>query len=172
MYDPVSPGLYLCHHSVNTQVITMKKLFLFFVVSAALWSCQEQPSEPKDGQLSKPESPADSLFHLVMEGHDEAMAKMGRLSSYAKIVQHRIDSLGKTGKGSKKMLIDSLKNVHIDLKAAEGLMNEWMESFNMDSAQSKSEAALRYLEDQEGKVTEVKKRMTEVVAKADSILKR
>jgi hypothetical protein len=149
----------------------MYKPFLYFLFCVIIYSCQEPVSDRKDGFSAKPESTADSLFHLVMEGHDVAMAKMGKLSSYAKIVQGKIDSLSKQ-RGSKKMLLDSFKMIHVDLKAAETMMNDWMDRFNVDSAQSKSEAAIRYLKDQEGKVTEVKRRMTEVFAKADSLLKK
>jgi hypothetical protein len=145
---------------------------IYFLVCIVIVSCGNNASDRKDGFSAKPESPADSLFHVVMEGHDAAMAKMGKLNNYKDIARRKIDSLEPKVSGKSKVLLDSLKTIRVDLDAAEQLMNDWMERFNVDSAQNRSAEGIKYLEDQKDKVDVVKTRIADVLAKADSLLKR
>ncbi len=150
----------------------MQKLFVCAVLSLFILSCGESGSERKDGFSEKPKTLGDSLFHTVMEGHDEAMAKMGKLKSYQQQINRKIDSFDKKASGKAKLFLDSLRRTNDDLRAAEEKMNEWMDKFSVDSAQSETGNRVKYLRVQEDQVEAVKQKIFKALEKADSVLRK
>jgi len=150
----------------------MQNLFVCAVLCLFILSCGESGSERKDGYSETPKSLGDSLFHSVMEGHDEAMAKMGKLKSYQLQISKKIDSLGKKASGEAKLVLDSLRRTNADLRAAEEKMNEWMDKFSVDSAQSETGNRVKYLRVQEDQVEAVKQKILRALGKADSVLRK
>ena len=150
---------------------------IFLALSLGLASCGNNGNDPsqedrKDGYSEKPASPEDSLFHEVMEGHDSAMAKMGKLSGAIKAVRLRRDSLVRVGARSGNSDLITATNLEKELTLSETAMNDWMEHFNVDSATDNEAVRLKYLESEIGKVNKVKDQMFSALGKADSLLKK
>ncbi len=136
-------------------------------------ACADNSSEErKDGYSQRPQNPEDSLFEEVMHGHDTAMAKMGRLGRYRKDVESKLDSLEKTGSKATATLKSKLQELGVDLKKAEDGMNQWMEDFDIDSAQDNIERRIEYLKNEKIKVDDVKEKILQTLEKADSLLKK
>jgi uncharacterized UPF0160 family protein len=117
-------------------------------------------------------APVDSLFQQVMDGHDAAMAKMGKLKSYRKQFDQKVDSLKKVKSSAKKELSETYTDISKNLKAAEDRMNKWMEEFSIDSATDDVTRRLKYLSDEKLKVDSVRDEIVSVLSKADSLLKK
>ena len=64
-------------------------------------SGDEHAGHRMDGFSDVAKTPEDSLFKLVMEGHDVGMAKMGKIKEAQKLAQAALDSLNKTTGGAK-----------------------------------------------------------------------
>ena len=150
----------------------MQNLFVCTVLSLFILSCGESGSERKDGYSETPKSLGDSLFHSVMEGHDEAMAKMGKLKSYQEQISKKIDLFGKEASREAKLFVDSLRRTNADLRAAEEKMNRWMDKFSVDSAQSESGNRVKYLRVQDDQVEAIKQKILKALDKADSVLRK
>lgn len=136
-------------------------------------ACADNSSEErKDGYSERATNPEDSLFEEVMHGHDTAMAKMGRLSRYRKDVDAKLDSLEKKGSKASASLKSTLKELGADLKRAEDGMNQWMQDFDIDSAQENVERRIDYLKNEKIKVDDVKEKILETLKRADSLLKK
>jgi hypothetical protein len=114
-------------------------------------------------------SPVDSLFQQVMDGHDAAMAKMGKLKSYRKEFDKKADSLDKMKAAAKKELAAAYTDMSTQLKRAEDRMNAWMEGFSIDSATDDTDRRIKYLGDEKVKVDSVRQEILSVLAKADSL---
>jgi len=149
----------------------MKLCILFaFVFFAA---CANSSSdERKNGYSDVPKNPEDSLFQEVMDLHDVAMSKMGKLAAYRKQFDARIDSLKKVRSASKESLTKRYGELSADLKQAEDKMNTWMQEFSIDSAQDDVKRRIAYLESEKSKVTAVKDEILSALSKADSALKK
>src|SRR5436190_24156858 len=111
-----------------------RSLFFIALISMLAIACQNatnaDKTERKNGFTPVLKSPEDSLYHDVMQGHDAAMAKMGRLRKYIDQVQHALDSINKlpsqkTNISYQHRLIDLQK----ELNNADNDMNTWMEGF-------------------------------------------
>ena len=138
-----------------------------------LVSCGNNSSEErKDGYSETAKNPEDSLFQDVMNQHDEAMAKMGKLAGYRKQFDAKIDSLKKVKSSTKEATSKKYEEISGELKKAEDRMNTWMQEFSIDSAQDNIERRLQYLESEKTKVTTVKEEIISALAKADSALKK
>jgi len=126
-----------------------------------------------DAFSEKPVSKQDSLEKDVMDGHDVAMAKMGRIRKYLAQITLQRDSVSKLpatqqNKTYQQMLTDMEK----DLRKADSSMNAWMEAYAIDSAKDNKELRIKYLESEKEKVDAVKKLVLESVQQADSLLKK
>lgn len=146
----------------------MKKT-IYIPLLMLLAACGENSSERTDGYSHTSKDPVDSLFQAVMDEHDTAMSKMGKLTKAQTQISERIDSL-KKAKG--KQDTASLAAVRTDLKTAQDNMNEWMEKFSIDSAQDNTELRKQYLTSEKEKVSRVKEEIVTALSKADSALKR
>lgn len=112
------------------------------------------------------------MFQQVMNGHDAAMAKMGKLVGLRKRLAHRIDSLSKPGSRANKIARANLQDLADRLQASEAAMNAWMEAFSIDSAKNDREKRMAYLQSEVRKVDTVKDHLLANVAEADSILNK
>ncbi len=138
-----------------------------------LVSCGNNSSEErKDGYSETAKNPEDSLFQDVMNQHDEAMAKMGKLAGYRKQFDAKIDSLKKVKSSTKEAVGKQYEEISGELKKAEDRMNTWMQEFSIDSAQDNVERRLQYLGSEKTKVTTIKEEILSALAKADSVLKK
>lgn len=127
-------------------------------------------AERKDGFSDTGSTPEDSLYKLVIDGHDEAMAKMGKIRGAQASVEAKIDSLKK--RKGQELVQAAYKDVKTKLDAAYAGMNTWMEHFNPDSAKADAAKRLEYLQSELDKVTKVKTAITTGLAAADSVLNK
>jgi len=128
-------------------------------------------SDRRDGFSQNASSPEDSLFQEVMEGHDSAMAKMGKLSGYRKMMEQKVDSLKKKGPAAKAALIKKYDDLRERIMEAEDGMNNWMQEFSIDSAADNMEKRLQYLAHEKLKVDSVKQKIFSAIEKTDSLLR-
>ncbi len=135
-------------------------------------NADEHASHRTDGFSDVAKTPEDSLFKLVMEGHDVGMAKMGKIKEAQKLAQVTLDSLNNTTGVGKEALQQALMDVQEDLNYAEYSMNTWMEEFNVDSARDNREVRLTYLKAEQEKVDKVKNAILESLRVADSLFKK
>ena len=117
------------------------------------------------------ETKEDSLFHEVMNGHDSAMAKLGKLRRYKVELQTAIDSIKpiRQNNGSMSYKKDLSEIYHDLLKAEEG-MNLWMDGFNPDSAKENKQQRINYLESEKIKVEKIKNQILNALQRADSVI--
>lgn len=117
---------------------------------------------------------ADSLMMEVMDGHNEGMAKFGKLKAAQNKVQVIIDSINRLpdatrmALGPYKARMDSLLE---QLTAAREGMEKWMKQFKTDSAINDAERRIEYLAEERLKVTRVKESILSSLQKSDSLLK-
>lgn len=142
------------------------------VLTACNNSGDEHAGHRMDGFSATAKTPEDSLFKLLMEGHDVGMAKMGKIKEAQKQAQAALDSLNKTTGAGKEALQQALMDVQEDLNYAEYSMNTWMEEFNVDSAKDNQEVRLSYLKSEQEKVDKVKGAILESLRVADSLFKK
>jgi hypothetical protein len=151
----------------------MIKIFILALGISALVACNnatDHSEHRKDGYSEKATTPEDSLFHLVMDGHDVGMAKMNKIRDYQQKSKKALDSLLKIpNSASKDQLLQKYKGIQEELNYAEYSMNTWMEEFNLDSAKENEAARLEYLQKEHQKVEKVKTGILATLQKADSI---
>jgi hypothetical protein len=157
----------------TSTLIYMKKRFaiLFILGFAAITACNNS-AETKNDTVTK--TKADSLLDEVDDGHAVAMGKMGKLNRTQQEVSRLIDSIGKLPSKAREAAAPfkaKLENLLEELKTADVNMNQWMESFNMDSAVNNTEERIRYLTTEKIKVDKVKDALLNSLQKADSVLK-
>jgi hypothetical protein len=154
----------------------MKKIFILALGISALVACNnaaDHSEHRKDGYSEKATTPEDSLFKLVMDGHDVGMGKMNRIRDYQQQSKKALDSLVKLpASSSKDQLTQKYKGIQEELRYAEYSMNTWMEEFNLDSAKENEAARLEYLEKEHEKVEKVTTGILATLQKADSIFKK
>lgn len=149
----------------------MVKVFFLGMIIILITACADDAaSSRKDGYSETAKNPEDSLFQEVMDGHDAAMAKMGKLSGYLKEVDKKMDSLKKVKSASKAALEKTYSSLGAALRDAEDHMNTWMREFSIDSAQDDTRRRLEYLQSEKLKVTKVKEELLAAVSKGDSVL--
>jgi hypothetical protein len=149
-----------------------RPFFILFALSFLLLTACNNSAQTKDKTVTKSE--ADSLYEQVMDGHDAGMGKMGKLSKVQQEVSRLIDSIAKLPAKTRTAAAPykvKLENLLAELKSAENGMNQWMESFNIDSAVNESKERLNYLATEKIKVNKVKDAILNSLQKADSALK-
>lgn len=163
-------------HICRSKFYDMRTAFLFALALMAIGACNnaaDQAGERKDGFSVTAGSPEDSLYRLVMEGHDVGMAKMGKIRQAQKTTQQAMDSLNKLpANETRERLQQALMDLQEDLNYAEYSMNTWMEEFKADSLQDSPESRLAYLKTEQEKVEKVKTAILESLRMADSVLKK
>jgi nitrous oxide reductase accessory protein NosL len=154
---------------VNPAILIV---FIFFA------GCKnaDNKKEPSPGIIGKqtPQSAADSLMEEVMDGHNVAMSKYGKLSAVQKEAQRLLDSINKLPEKVQKAaepFITKLTGTVEDLKSSKAAMDKWMDEFNMDSSVNNIEQRIKYLTEEKLKVSKVKNSILGSLKKADSLLK-
>lgn len=148
----------------------MLKTYIAAIVIVLIAACGSDSEDRTNGYSDTPKTTEDSLFQQVMDGHDEAMAKMGKLRGYSKQVDQKIDSLGKLKGSATRGILDAYGTLKNELTTAEAGMNKWMEDFKIDSAQDDIPKRIEYLEDEKKKVEQVREQILSVLSKADTLL--
>ncbi len=153
-----------------------KNIIVSFAVTALFAAaCNDNTSEGgrADGFSDKPVTKEDSLYKQVMDGHDEAMMKMGRIRKYLVQITKEKDSIAKLpAKQQDQSYQQTLATLEQRLSTAEQRMNNWMENFNIDSAKDNAALRIQYLQSESGKVDSVKNLVLESVQQADSLFKK
>lgn len=149
----------------------MKKLVLTFpaamLISGILFSC---------GNSGQQEA-IDKTEKEVFAVHDEVMPKIGDIMKLRKELNQLIateDSLA-AASASATVLSDEKKTqatlLSQQLGEADSLMMAWMNGYNADTLKKLESAdALRYLEQEKGKVTNVKEKINSSIANARQFL--
>ena len=106
-----------------------------------------------------------------MDGHDEGMAKYGKLNAMEKKIQGWLDSLQMVKNKSAEMMRPRLDSLLSEIRSAKQGMDNWMESFNMDSAVNDMGQRIRYLTDEKIKVGKVRDNILNVLRKTDSLVR-
>ena len=149
----------------------MKLSVLFALVILA--SCAGNSSdERKNGYSDVPKNPEDSLFQDVMDLHDQAMAKIGKVKGSREQLEAKIDSLDKVKSSEKESLTKKYAEISRELKQADDKMDTWMHDFSIDTLQDDAKRRIAYLESEKSKVSAVKDEIMSALSKADSALKK
>ena len=150
-------------------VVPALGLFLIFFTA-----CNNTNTKKGDHSTEISKTTADSLYDDVMDGHNVAMAKYGKLQAMDNEATRLIDSIvalpvkaQQAAVPLKTKLIGLLK----DLKSAREKMDEWMQLFNPDSAVNNVEQRIKYMAGEKIKVSEIKESILSTLQKADSIVK-
>ena len=152
----------------------MKKNFFFLYTGLSILIAACNNSSDSNGNAVV-KTKADTLFEEVMDGHNIAMGKMGKLTTAEQQVNRVLDSISKLPAKAKeaatpyKVKLDSLLT---DLKQADLSMNKWMEEFSIDSFSQNIQERINNLSSEKSKVSQVKDDVLNSLQKADSLLKR
>lgn len=147
------------------------KFFPPFWIVCCFLACQQQPAATpfsrSNGYAEVLKTKDDSLFHEIMQGHDGAMAKMGRLSLAISEVNAAKDSLIRN-----KQQASAFEKLAIDLEQAEVGMDNWMKAFKMDTLKDAPDKRIKYFEEEKRKIMIVKVKIIESLSKADSLMRK
>jgi TPR repeat protein len=160
----------------------MKSLlsFVVFLVFILIAGCKNADKKKDASQgitgieNNTPQTAADSLMEEVMDGHNVAMSKYGKLSAMQKDAQRILDSINKLPAKAREAMMPlktKLTGVVEDLKSAKAGMDKWMDEFNMDSSINNMVLRIKYLTEEKLKVSKVKESILNGLQKADSLLK-
>ncbi len=148
----------------------MKGLVHLFLLTILLSGCGDGAKEPSANNAAIPVTSSDSLYRSVMEGHDVAMARMGEIVRYKKLLQQRADSI-KGLKDTDTSAVTALETAAKDLDHAEELMNIWMREFDPDAAGETEAEMLAFYTKEKEKVDTVKVRIFRSLEVAGELLK-
>jgi hypothetical protein len=149
-----------------------KRCAILFLFAVTIMTACNNSAEIKNNEVTK--TKADSLLDEVDDGHAVAMGKMGKLNRTQQQVSRLIDSISKLPAKAREAAAPyktKLENLQEELRTADVNMNQWMESFNMDSAVNNTEERIRYLTTEKIKVDKVKEDLLNGLQKADCVLK-
>lgn len=154
----------------------MHKGILFTVAVACILTtaCKDNQTDArKDGFSDKALTKEDSLYKEVMEGHDEGMAKIGRVRKYLQQTQLALDSMnGIPAEKQDRLYYQSLVDVQSALNYADHGMDTWMTAFNIDSAKENEALRIQYLQSELEKVNIVRKQIVDGLQQADSLFQK
>src|SRR5688572_14467752 len=79
------------------EVIKSTLMYRFYIVCMLMVfsACGDSGPERTDGYSNVATTPEDSLMDAVMEAHNVAMAKSGKVKGYLKQADQKIDSVSK-----------------------------------------------------------------------------
>lgn len=142
------------------------------LIFAACKGPSDQSEHGPGHMTTQPLSADDSLYHQVMDIHDEVMPKMGKVRGAQQRVQQRLDSLAKQAGSANKVYRQQLEQLSSDLNYADFAMDKWMVEFNMDSAKDNKPLRVRYFQEELEKVQKVKAAILGSLAAADSLIRQ
>jgi hypothetical protein len=127
-------------------------------------------------KISGLQKQADSLFDVVMKGHDVGMPKMMRVEKMQVKATRTIDSIGKLPAAKQEVLkgyVLQLDTLLLDLSYATTAMDKWMSEMNFtDTLNDNLPERIKYLGNEEAKVKKMNEAITNSLAKADTLLKK
>jgi hypothetical protein len=152
----------------------MKKLITLTAVASALLlaSCGSDAEKAKDNADAQVASLGDSLYKQVMDLHDEAMPKMGKLKSLQKAAEAQIDSLTKLKKADLQPMIDKLTALKTQLAAAEKGMEDWMTQLDIEKVNAPIDEKARYFADQKAKAQKMRDDIFAALDSASVLIKQ
>lgn len=121
--------------------------FACFVL-LSLYSCTGE----RAGETASATTPADSLYHLAIGYHDEAMPRMNELMRYEDQLDHIIDSL--TELESSRSIPDSGLTLATWLRLKQKIsnamltMNNWMDNFEPEPLMQNEDSLNQYFQSQ------------------------
>lgn len=149
----------------------MRTWLIITLASASLAGCADNTSTDRaNGYTQGPRTAEDSLFQQVMDGHNVAMARHGRMAGYAQLALRRADSITKAGGNA--VMAGEYRALADTLHQADAHMNAWMDNFNVDSARDYPQQRIAYLKSEQEKIFRVRDEVLRAVALADSLLKK
>lgn len=152
----------------------MKKLIALSLVAGALamGSCGSDAEKAKENADAQVASLGDSLYKQVMDLHDEAMPKMGKLKGLQTAAQAQIDSLTKLKKADLQPMIDKLTALKAQLAAAEKGMDDWMTQLDMEKVNAAIDEKARYFTDQKAKAQKMRDDIFAALDSAAAVIKQ
>jgi hypothetical protein len=152
----------------------MKKLSILLLAFGVVFtSCDN--SAKKETKSDPQKAVVDSLEKAVDEGHMVGMQKMGKLKSMKFEAEKKLDSIAKLPEAAKEAagpLKAKLDALVTDLSDAKAQMDKWMSEYVYDSAVNDPAQRIKYLTDENGKVTKMKEAILGSLQRADSLLKK
>jgi len=145
------------------------------IIILFITACNNQPAQPHNPATEGPRTKEDSLFKDILDAHDVAMPKIGKLKSFQQLARQQLDSLAKlpakdrSASAPLKLSLDSLLE---SLQYAEMSMDTWMMEFVPDSLSNDMEKRLQYLESEKQKATRMKDNVLGSIEKAKEMLKQ
>ncbi len=119
---------------------------------------------------------ADSLFDVVMKGHDVGMPKMMKVEKMQIAATQLMDSIGKLPAAQQQALAGyrlQLDTLVKDLNYATTAMDKWMMEMNFtDTLSDNLPERIKYLSNEEIKVNKMNEAITNSLAKGDTLLKK
>jgi hypothetical protein len=154
------------------EVIKSTLMYRFYIVCmlVVFIACGDSSEERTDGYSNVATSPEDSLMEAVMEAHNEAMPKKGKVTGYLKPADQKIDSVSKIRSSDARQTEAAYRDVRSKLKVAEDGMNKWMNEFRADSAQNETDVRISYLTEEKRKMEQIRDQTLEALKQADSVL--
>jgi len=146
------------------------KSFVYLSILVLLAACGDSAPKATNNNAAIPVTGSDSLYKAVMEVHDVAMARMGEMIRYKKLLRQQADSI-KGLKDHDTALVEGLENAAKDLNDAEELMNKWMQEFDPDAAGTTEKDMTAYYSREKEKVDTVKVRIFSSLEKAQQLVK-
>ncbi len=129
-------------------------LFIFvFALSCIISSCEEADNTSVE---------IKELHTRIMATHDHVMPMIGKVLSLRKQVQALLDSCSSADCG------DSLQAITYNLTKADADMMNWMHSYKVPLGQ---DTALKYLNNQEVAIAQVKEQILSSIEAAETCLK-
>ncbi|MCU0334481.1 MAG: hypothetical protein MUF62_05440 [Chitinophagaceae bacterium] len=152
----------------------MKKMILSLLLAGglALAGCSSEAEKAKASADAQVASLGDSLYKQVMDLHDEAMPKMGKLKGLQAAAQAQIDSLTKLKKADLQPLIDKLTALKTQLAEAEKGMDDWMTQLDIEKVNAAVDEKARYFTDQKAKAQKMRDDIFAALDSAATVIKQ
>jgi hypothetical protein len=149
------------------KIISVLSLFVLLV-----WSCNNSGENSSD---SAKEKTADSLYKLVMNGHDVGMAKDEAVKKAIEDTEAAIDSMNKLPVAARLVSVGHkhrLDSLLADLKYADFAMSKWMKEMQWDPSKIELNERIKYLSAEKIKIDKVSEAILTSLARADTLLKK
>ncbi len=141
------------HLRITMRVLNLVVLTIVFSFSFAISSCDD--SDNSSSEIKE-------LHTRIMATHDHVMPMIGKVLSLRKQVQTLLDSCTSAACG------DSLQAITYNLTKADADMMNWMHSYKEPLGQ---DTALKYLNNQEVAIAQVKEQILSSIEAAETCLK-
>lgn len=138
----------------------------FFYLLSILFLSVSCGTSSTNSDCTSDECLKKEAYDKVIAVHDEVMPKMSYISELKGQIEERMDS------SSDSLKIEELKNLMINLDAADESMWAWMHQFNSDLEDVEIDEALDYLKSEQENVDEVARKINDSISAAEEELKK